>query len=146
MGHSKTGKRALTTYANIERVLECRMSGMSYRAIAKELGIARSTVQRYMNQYLIEIKARILETADQVVTLELTRLDELHNAYWASALRGDLNAAVMVLKVMERRSKYLGLDAPDAVRSTIVVDPVDLGKLDDAEIETMKQLTEKAST
>jgi hypothetical protein len=44
---------------------------------------------------------------------ELVTLDDLQGAVIAKALGGDLQAIWAVLKVMDRRSKLLGLDAPE---------------------------------
>jgi len=49
--------------------------------------------------------------------LELLRLDELLNALWDTAIAGDLKAVDRVLKVMERRAKLLGLDAPFEIKT-----------------------------
>ena len=44
--------------------------------------------------------------------LELRRLDKLLDAQWDKALNGDLGAVQAVLRIMDRRATYLGLDAP----------------------------------
>ena len=36
----------------------------------------------------------------------------MHQAHWPAVLRGDVKATNIVLRIMERRAVYLGLDAP----------------------------------
>jgi hypothetical protein len=52
--------------------------------------------------------------------MELARLDRLQAAVWGDAIAGDIAAIHTVLKIMERRAKYAGLDAP--TRAAISVD------------------------
>jgi hypothetical protein len=50
-----------------------------------------------------------------LIVLELMRLERLHAAVWPQAIRGDVNAVDRVLRIMERRARLLGLDAPKRV-------------------------------
>ena len=52
------------------------------------------------------------ENVDEVRTIELQRLDSLLFSIWPEAQKGTLKAVDMVVKIMERRAKLLGLDAP----------------------------------
>ena len=47
-----------------------------------------------------------------VLALELERLDALTLAAWPRARAGDDRAIRVVLRIMQRRAKLLGLDAP----------------------------------
>ena len=47
-----------------------------------------------------------------VRSLELARLDEMLLGLWGKASRGELQSVDRVLKILERRARYLGLDAP----------------------------------
>jgi len=47
-----------------------------------------------------------------VRALELERCDRLQAAVWPAATQGDVAAVAAVLRIMERRARYLGLDAP----------------------------------
>jgi hypothetical protein len=53
--------------------------------------------------------------------LDLERLDELQETFYSDAVKGDVQAATILLNIAERRSAYLGIDAP------VRVDPVQLG-------------------
>ena len=48
--------------------------------------------------------------AAELLQLELERLDTLQQAAWVPALKGNAEAYRNVLRTMERRAKYLGLD------------------------------------
>ena len=50
--------------------------------------------------------------AQQVLELELQRLDQLQQPHWEPALKGSYDALHAVLSIMKRRASYLGLDAP----------------------------------
>ena len=52
--------------------------------------------------------------------MEGARLDRLHQAVWDAAINGDCYAIDRVLKLMERRAKLFGLDAPNKVAQTNV--------------------------
>lgn len=50
--------------------------------------------------------------AQRVLELELQRLDVLQTSYWDGAVSGQFDSLAAVLNIMQRRAKYLGLDAP----------------------------------
>lgn len=95
------------------KALAMRREGLPYRVIAERLGWGDESSARYA-------VARLLDRteAEQVAEMryiEGERLDELQRTHWAAALAGDLDAGKMVLKVMERRARLFGLDAPSKV-------------------------------
>jgi len=101
--------------------LKLRKDGGSYRKIADRLrqepGISDhySDVQAYndVKAELDRIKALCAEEAEAVRTLELERLDEILPKLIEGSKKGDWFAVDRLLKVMERRAKLLGLDAPE---------------------------------
>jgi hypothetical protein len=101
--------------------LRLRLAGYSHREIAAQLGVAPSSAYKRVRHALDEINKTNLESAEQLRALELLRLDELLNALWDTAIAGDLRAVDRVLKVMERRAKLLGLDAPVKVETDGVI-------------------------
>ena len=60
-----------------------------------------------------KIRSTLREDAGEIVELELQRLDEMLVGLWAKARRGNTAAIDRVLKIMERRAKFLGIDAPE---------------------------------
>ena len=107
------------TAALLEReknALDFRRAGLTYDVIAERLGYrdragAKKAVTRAIGRTL-------QDSADALRHLEADRLDRLQLAAWARALTGDDKAMAIVLKVMERRARLLGLDAPTATTLT----------------------------
>ncbi|MGB3893772.1 MAG: hypothetical protein WA942_05890 [Mycolicibacter sinensis] len=95
------------------KALALRREGLSYRAIAEQLDWGDESSARYAVTRLLD-RTEAEEVAEMRY-IEGERLDELQRTHWAAALSGDLDAAKMVLKVMERRARLFGLDAPSKV-------------------------------
>jgi hypothetical protein len=113
MARAKTGKLAIERAQRQEKVLQLRLAGATIREIAARLSIPRSTVQRDLVSTVGELTR---EPAEQVVDMELGRLDRMLLGIWKDATAGDVKAIDRALKIMERRAKYLNLDsavAPD---------------------------------
>ena len=82
----------------------------SHDRIGTELGYAnRSGAWKAVNRAL---RARTDEAVDEYRALEIARLEELLTAYYPDAMKGDLRAAEMCLKVVGAEVKLLGLDRP----------------------------------
>jgi hypothetical protein len=106
------------------KLLQMRLAGVDYDTIADRLdygsaSAARKDFTRAMRETL-ELEA---EKADELRTLELQRLDRLQAAAWADALKGNLRAIETVLKVVDRRCRLLGLDAPLRLDATVSEEP-----------------------
>lgn len=94
------------------RALELRKAGHSYREIGRQLGISHVQAEKDVTRVLAELNAQATETAESWRRLELERLDALWVGIWRQALSGHPLAVASALKIMERRAKLLGLDAP----------------------------------
>lgn len=92
-----------------KEMLDMRVRGMSLRAIAAELGMHHSSVSEAIEAELAELTR---EPAERLRTVELERLDEMFEGLWTKAKSGDGFAIGNALRIMERRAKLLGLDAP----------------------------------
>lgn len=109
---SKTGSGALKSQDHAARAVTMRRRGLTYDAIGRALGMTRQSAHALVQGAMKAAAAELKEEATEVVALDLARLDELHRVAWKAAKGGDLAAMDRVLKVMERRAKLLGLDAP----------------------------------
>jgi hypothetical protein len=110
-GEHMASERRLEAADRQRRALELRKAGKGFDAIAAELGYdSRSGAHKAV---MTGLKATLREPAEELRTLELERLDALLSALWPVALQGDQGAVDRVLRVMERRSKYLGLDTTE---------------------------------
>lgn len=90
------------------KALELRKEGKTYRDIADDLGYTNpGNAYRAVQDALKEVTR---EPAEEVLQLELSRLDMLLTAMLPYAMQGDEKAVLRVLNIMDRRAKYLGLD------------------------------------
>lgn len=105
--------RSLKTAKTDAEACRLRSSGLTYHQIAQELGHsgpgkAHDAVKRALH-------AVVEEPATHLRTLELMRLDLLQLAIWPKAIAGDVHMIDRVVKIIARRCKLLGLDAPQMV-------------------------------
>lgn len=91
-------------------ILALRIQGLSQKSIANKLDINASTVSRSIKRLTKESVTP--EVVDQLVLVELERLDKLTAAVWNNAMSGDDKAVNTALRIMERRARLMGLDAP----------------------------------
>lgn len=94
------------------KALELRRMGKGYTEISATLGVARSHVHRLVKAALADAAEQVAAQGDELRAEEVSRLDGMLGAVWPDARKGSLGAVDRVLKIMERRSKLLGLDAP----------------------------------
>ena len=88
-----------------------RIAGATFDQIAEALGYrGRCGAHKSVTAAL---RKTLQEPADELRTLEAERLDRLMLATWQAATGGELDAIDRVLKIMARRARLLGLDAPD---------------------------------
>lgn len=128
--------------------LEMRKYGYSYEQVAEHFEItpaaARSLVRTAMEN-------AIREPGQEVIDLELERLDQLYRLAMNAAVQGDTDAITKCLSIMQRRAKYLGLDAPEKKELTgkdggpMQVAALDLKGMTDADLKKVKELLLKGS-
>jgi len=105
-------------------VLALRRTGMTYEKIARAAvkkfgadnlpnGWDKLYAYKDVKREIDKIRSTLREDAGEIVELELQRLDEMLVGLWAKARRGNTAAIDRVLKIMERRAKFLGIDAPE---------------------------------
>lgn len=107
------------------KAVAMRLAGVDYETIAQRLGYAsRGAAYTDIDRALQARLAEQHQGAHVLRQQELARLDRLQAAAWTAAASGDLKAIETVLKVIDRRCKLLGLDAP--VRHEVVtLDAID---------------------
>jgi hypothetical protein len=94
------------------RAFTMRKERHSYREIALELGIGQHMVRKLVENVLVDYNLTIAESVDEVRRLELELLDDMARGHLDKAKLGDAQSTEAMLKIMERRSKLLGLDVP----------------------------------
>lgn len=92
------------------KAFDLRLSGLSYREIGRELGVSHVTAGDYVRQTIEERKSYVALKADELRDIEVARLDVQLVALWPK--RDEPATAAVLLRLAERRAKFLGLDAP----------------------------------
>ena len=133
---AKSSVRRIRTTEKTLKALELRKQGLNYTQISKKLGCARSTACRYVLSELENLADKCREEAVHVRALELQRLDDLYTKAWDLVDAGGSETAIdRCLRIMERRSKLLGLDAAEKVEHSgdlvINLRSVDMGVIDE---------------
>ena len=109
-GESKASIRRIELAERRARALELRKAGATYDQIAQQAGYSsRANAYRDVMKAIKDITA---EPAADVKTLELARLDAMLMGTWRPAITGNQGAIDRVIRIMDRRAKLLGLDAP----------------------------------
>jgi hypothetical protein len=105
--HSSTAKARVAQVERRRQALQLRILNADYDTIAEKTGIPRVRVGAELKSALAEVP--LLEVTEYR-KVEVARLDMLARAYWARALKGDIKAAALIVKISERRADLLGLD------------------------------------
>ena len=108
------------------KVVEAVAQGATYEDAAAQAGYAsRSGAYKAFWKALDHREAQAVEDHR---ALELARLDALQVALWDDAINGDVKAVNAVLRIIEQRSRLLGLDKPGSVADarTVMMSPADL--------------------
>ena len=99
------------------KVLELRRAGLTWQRIAEETGYADHTGA--YAAYKRAIKRTMQQPADELREQEIDRIDRLQLALWPKAMKGDERSISTIVRLMERRAKLLGLDAPTRIQQDV---------------------------
>jgi hypothetical protein len=86
------------------------------RAIARQLGISRQTVNRDIHWLMEQYRQAALIDVAAEKGQDLLRIEAALASLWPRVMSGTVSAHVAALGWMERRAKLLGLDAPKVLR------------------------------
>lgn len=95
------------------KIMQLRLAGLTNQTrIGAILGVSQRTVSRDMAD--IDALTKQAATQDLAVAKgnEILRIERMIAALWRQCLAGDIPSINMVLKLIERKAKFLGLDAP----------------------------------
>lgn len=106
-----TGAKVVQAKLRAEKALQLRAEGRTFREIASEVGY--NSVQAAHEAVKRALKELVREPAEDVLHLELERLDRMWGVHYLNAQAGDVQALGACIRLMERRAKLLGLDAPE---------------------------------
>jgi predicted transcriptional regulator len=111
---------------NIDTALDLRLTGMSYRQIAKAMGVSPTTAFNYVKEAISIIQKEYKEKAEELITIDLAKLSKMEIGLYKKAIKGDKGSIDSMLKIMERRSKLLGLDQPTKSKVDLGFDNIKL--------------------
>jgi DNA-binding CsgD family transcriptional regulator len=92
-----------------EQILKLRVACYSVRDIAKRFGMTISTVNSAIDRAVGVIDNKLRA---RTVAVDLEMLNLLQKPFLLQAMKGDVQSAAILLKIVDRKSCYLGLDAP----------------------------------
>lgn len=101
------------------RAFELRKAGTSYREIGRQLGIDVHTAHGDISAELAALREQTVDQAEELRALELERLDAMTAGLWSEVQSGSSPAVSAAVRVSERRSRLLGLDAPAVTKSEL---------------------------
>jgi hypothetical protein len=89
------------------------VQGQTQARIGEELGLS----QQRVSEVIAEVREAIpAEVRSDAALLAVERADALLAAVWPEAMAGDHRAVMAALRVLERQSRLLGLDAAEPLR------------------------------
>jgi hypothetical protein len=100
------------------RIIELRRTGATWELIAKATGYANASGA--YKAYQKAIGKIVAPKVEELRAVEVDRLDRLQFAIWERAKDGDIKAIDAVLRILDRRTRILGLDAPTKIQAEIV--------------------------
>ena len=112
---NKANKDSVQSKARQDEAIALRITGLSYSKISEQIGISKTQAYNLVTAGLEEISKNVTDKAEALRTLEVARMDEMLAALWPTIVDGGDNGpnsmnVDKVLKIMERRTKLLGLD------------------------------------
>lgn len=122
MAEDLASQRRITAVEKRKKALQLRKGGASYDAIARQVGYTnRGSAHRAVMQELRDLPK---DAAVETLQLEVERLDQMLLAYWPAVMKGHVRSGEIVVRLMERRAKLLGLDAPTLSKVEVVTESV----------------------
>lgn len=97
-----------------QRAYELRLSGKTFKEIAKELKYSDASGAYQAYQRAREVVS--LENLGEWRLLELERLNAVQNALWDKTLEGQIPSINALLRVFDLRAKLIGLYAPEKIQ------------------------------
>ena len=117
----KTTAASIRNRIRRHTALKMRKEGRTYPEIGEELGISKQRANQIVRAELEIINKDLAEEVEELRRLELERLDALFRKAFEAATTGgsvllfDPKATEACLKIMDRRTKLLGMDAPTKI-------------------------------
>lgn len=135
---SKTSPQAVRAALIEAGALKLRSEGRNYEEIGLLLGVKPAAANAAVRRALARAKKELVENSRETLDLELYRLDQLFYHAMRHVQGGDARAIREALAVMDRRAKYLGLDAAIKADFTVNAAEPKLGALSEADLQKIE--------
>lgn len=119
----KTSAAAINLIRRRSRALQLRTTGATYDAVARVIATEfklpkydRARAFQDVDFALGEISRDYKHAAEALRTQDLEILNRLQMAFWEKAMGGDPKSGATLIKILERRARLLGTDAPVQIR------------------------------
>jgi len=117
------------------RVVELRIAGRSWYEIGQTVGLSPTGAHQAYKRALDRIPS---EQVAELRKIDNERIDALLGAAWEPALKGSARHIEVIVKLLERRARLMGLDAPMLQRIEVLTEDV----VDAAIAEIERQIAE----
>jgi hypothetical protein len=110
--------REIDLRAKETEIVSLRRAGHTWEAISNIAGYKNP-----MDAYRIFQKAltrHLMPKLEELRLVEMDRVDALTLVLWGKAEEGDIKAIETIIKLMERRAKITGLDAPTKIQAEVI--------------------------
>lgn len=161
--HNK--RKRVKKLQNARKAWELFINGYSVADIASEMDLHNATIRKYINDEMSRAYDRIEGMADKFVAVEAERLDVMTRALMKDLIKDtvvedvdadgnvikvkrkqvDKDIASTLLKVQERRAKYLSLDAPERKEVTTTLSLEGLVLQSQTRLEPLPQAPDDAN-
>lgn len=98
------------------KVMYLRNAGATWAQVAAQTGVSVATCRKDMAIVQRDINN---EQPTQVVARHRAVIFDIQRANYPAMMRGDKDAAMVILRALHRESKLLGLDSPTRILSTV---------------------------
>jgi len=117
------------------KILQMRKMGLTWAQIGQSVGLSQAGAYGAYRRALSRVPD---ELASELRKIDNERIDALITASWPDAMRGSARHLEVLVKLLERRAKLMGLDAPILQRIEVVTDEI----VDEAILEMQRKMIE----
>ena len=124
-----------------------------YREMAKKLGVSLGTIANDVKQIFQAWAAEQFENVREQAALDLATMNDAIRALTVAVRNGDTQAVTALLRILERRARMLGLDAPQRLEHTgkdggpiETQTKIKLAECTPEELEILERLHERTGT
>lgn len=119
MAKERMSAKKIEILEKVDRVMDLRKKGFTYRMIQRELGISERAVVKYLQLGFKSLQEKSSAQTEELMLMQNARLEDMYRGLSGRIDKGESRAIEVGIKVLERQSRLFGLDAP-AKQETLV--------------------------